>query len=119
MPGRRPGPARHFSLEGSPMPRKPRPRKVRIVRYSLDGKPCPKGTPGAVRATELSRTYYATIRRRRVSLKTADFQLAFERLRKLQREAREKELGVWRPEDAHAEKDFSGHLEDWLRTVAD
>jgi len=97
-----------------------KPRRVRIVRYTLpDGHSCRKGTPGAIRTVEESRTFYATIKRKRISLGTDDEQVAWERLRALLRRQREKELGIHTETDDQASRPFVEHVEEWIKAVKD
>lgn len=102
------------------MPRKPQPRKVKIVRYELpDGTRCTKGTPGAVRHVALSDTYYASIDGKRVSLGTTELQAAWVALRDELRRRELRRQGITDDYSDHAGRPVEGHRDAWLKAVAD
>ena len=100
------------------MPRKPQPRKVKIVRYALpDGTRCTKGAPGAVRTVEESETWYASIEGERVSLKTADLSEAHVNLLAELRRRELRRQGITDDMSDHAGRPIAEHQEAWLEAA--
>lgn len=100
-----------------------RPVHVTVIRYvdRKTGERVPKGTKGARRVKELSATYYATLeidgRRRRVSLGTDDEAIAWEAIRRLQRQEQERQLGLRDAFTEAAAVPLAEHVDDWLAGV--
>lgn len=102
------------------MPASPRPRRVTVTRYAMpDGTRCRKDTPGAVRHKELSSNYYAWLGGHLVPLGTSDEAVAWETLRRLQREHREAALGISRPHDALATLSLTEHIDAYAQSLRD
>ena len=67
------------------MARKPKPRRLRVVRHRLpNGKRCPSTHPKAIPYETRTETYYATVHGKDVSLHTKDLSEAWAELRRLQ-----------------------------------
>lgn len=102
-----------------PRPANPHPYHKSITRWRdpATGKEVRRGTPGAVKSTEKSSTYYADVGGRPVALKTADIAVAWKRLRDLLREQHERDLGVRDRYSSHAKTPLLDHLAAWLRVL--
>jgi len=104
--------------------KKSQPVRVTVTRYyDARGNRVPKGTPGAVKRTEKTESYYAWLRvdgkLKRVPLGTADLGEAWAELRRLKRREAERAAGVsddWLEQMA---RPLQEHIDDWLASVAD
>jgi integrase len=101
------------------MPRQPRPRRLKIVRWYLNGKRVPAGTEGATATPEETETWYAKVGGVVVSLGTADEGLAWAALRKLLKERSDRDLGIRDDFTDAATLPLAAHLADFLASVAD
>lgn len=98
-----------------PRPSRPHPYHKAVTRYILDGKQVSKGTPGAVKRTTHTGTYYADVPGAgTVSLKTTDLAVAWKRLNDALKEQHQRDLGVRDHYSDHAKTPLAGHLTDWL-----
>lgn len=102
--------------------RGPRPHLHKVVRYyDAQGERCSKDAPGARKVVEETDTYYATFwangKRQRVSLRTTDITVAWQRLRAEQRRRVERELGIRDHLTDAAEIPLKQHLDDWIAVV--
>ncbi len=94
------------------MPRPQRPRRKCVVRYHTpDGRRCRKSDPGAVKTTEQTATWYASIGGEDVSLETTDEAQAWAELRRLQRE------GQGQPRAPKPAPGLADHVTAWLADV--
>lgn len=101
-----------------PLPN-PHPYRQTVTRWRLpDGKQVRAHTPGAVKHTERSTTYYASVAGRIVALKTTDLAIAWKRLRDALREEHDRELGVRDQFSVHAETALLKHLAAWMEVLA-
>jgi len=80
--------------------------------YKLNGKPVPKGTPGAAAVTRQSKKWYGTVAGKHVPLST-DKQAARQLLAAFQTEAAKRSAGIGDPFAAHAPVPLVDHLEAW------
>lgn len=100
------------------MPRKTEPRHVKITRYvDADGNRVSADTPGARRIETESETYYATIGRKRISLKTTDLTQAWVNLRREQQRRSHEEAGIIDRWTEHARLPLVTHVEQWIEVV--
>jgi len=91
------------------------PYRARVTHYKLpDGTRCNKSTPGAVKHTTETRTYYGNVGGKRHPLDTTDLGQAWERLRELHRR---EALGL--PLTWEAPRTLEQHRQDWLASVRD
>ena len=101
----------------------PEPKRIKMARYyDVEGKRCAKSTPGAIKRTELSDSYYAWLKVgnkfTRFPLKTSDLGNAWVELKKLQRRLLMEDAGIKDEYIFQSHRiDFEKHIEDWLATV--
>lgn len=101
-----------------PRPANPHPYHKIVTRWRLpDGKQVPPRTPGAVKHTERSSTYYADVAGRTIALKTTFLDIAWKRLRDRLREEHERELGIRSNFSDHARAAIEEHLQAWLAVL--
>lgn len=102
----------------------PHPEKVTITRYTTpDGKRCAKDTPGAIKTTETSDTYFVRLpdprtgKRGWVSLETADLGQAWVELDALLKRRAREAAGLLDPTLGHAARPIAEHLSDWIEQL--
>ncbi len=102
-----------------PRPSRPHPYRKVVTRYILDGKQVPKSTPGAVKQTTHTTTYYADVPGAgTIALKTTDLAVAWKRLNDALKEQHQRDLGVRDHYSDHARTPLAGHLARWLEVLA-
>lgn len=99
------------------MPRQPRPRRVVITEYTLDGRVVPKGTRGAVKSRRLSATWYGMVGGQLVSLETTDEGEAWTVLRRKLRELADARIGIVSPVRSLEARPLVEHLDDWCAAL--
>lgn len=103
------------------MARQVEPRKVSTVRYVLDGRQVPKGTPGAERVVTESRNYYAHLvvngKRTTVALKTDDLGKAWAALERERKRIELEAAGLGNDHLRHARRPLKEHIADWIEAV--
>jgi integrase/recombinase XerC len=90
--------------------------KQQVVRFTVDGRRCPAGTPGAVRTVTMSKKWYATVAGKRVPL-SADKRVAQQMLRKLLGDAEMKSVGLVDPLAGQKVKPLTVHLADYAHQL--
>lgn len=95
----------------------PRPFRSTVTRWFLDGRRCKPGTPGATCKQIKTRTYYAKIDGKKVSLKTKDEGQAWEKLRAMLRRRAEGKAGLRDEYTDAAELPLLEHVEAWCAYV--
>lgn len=104
------------------MPRQsdPRPERPVITRYATaDGARCTKGTPGAIKTTSRSDSYFVRLKnpetgkREWIALDTNNEKEAWRKLEEKLDERRRAALGLATPELRHAGRPLDEHLDDW------
>lgn len=86
--------------------------KQPTTHYSLDGKRCPKGTPGAASSRVLSRDWYGNVGEKKVRL-CPDKRAAEQMLRKLLSDVALEGVGLSDPFAAHKRTPLADHLSDY------
>lgn len=102
-----------------PRPSNPHPYHKTVTRYILDGKQVPKTTPGAIKHTSKTSTYYGDVPGvGTVSLGTTDLAVAWKRLNDRLKDQHQRELGVRDSYSDHAKTPLVEHLRAWLDILA-
>ena len=86
--------------------------KQQVVRWTLGGKRCPAGTPGAVRVAEETKKWYGTVGGKRVAL-SADKRVATQMLRTLLGDVERQSVGLVDPLAGQKAKPLADHLSDY------
>lgn len=102
-----------------------RPYRHTVTRYELGGKRVPSGTPGAVKRTTTTETYYVDLPRgpgrkaERVSLETTSEKEAWKKVDELLLRREREAAGLESPALRHAARPLAEHLADWGRHLRD
>lgn len=104
--------------------KKGRPYRKTITRhFGPDGKRCEASAPGAVAENVESQTWYCWRGGKDVPLRSQDGEpiidegLAWEALRRLQREAKDEAAGISTPRQKHAGRDILDHVADYVTAL--